>query len=354
MAAMSSSSSSSSSISTTTTTTTTTTTVLFDIDGTLADSFQLGFDATQEVLAREGLPPITHADYHAHTIYPTPERLARHAFQLPTPRGVVEDGAAEALSLGKVASREDFQATAMRLGAAFDELYIGLVSTETACFYDGVGALLERLAATPAASTVPRPPPPLAAAAAATTTTTISASSPRVCLGALTNAAVAYAEAVLSVNGARSLFGSVHGADDVPKPKPHGDGLLVCVRDLFGPEEEGGERQQWKLDQCVYVGDSPSDGAAAKAAGMRSVGVSYGSHPLETVEPAFDQTVHSVEELEEALMKLVTGGASSASSSSSPAFDGLSCGAFKMQQLQGGEQQQRIQAFLASKAEAEG
>ena len=94
----------------------------------------------------------------------------------------------------------------------------------------------------------------------------------------------------------------------------------MCVRDLFGPEEEGGERQQWKLDQCVYVGDSPSDGAAAKAAGMRSVGVSYGSHPLETVEPAFDQTVHSVEELEEALMKLVTGGASSASSSSSPAL----------------------------------
>ena len=188
MAAMSSSSSSSSSISTTTTTTTTTT-VLFDIDGTLADSFQLGFDATQEVLAREGLPPITHADYHAHTIYPTPERLARHAFQLPTPRGVVEDGAAEALSLGKVASREDFQATAVRLGAAFDKLYIGLVSTETACFYDGVGALLERLAATPAASTVPPPPPPpppaaaAAAAAATTTTTTISASS-RGCVSA--------------------------------------------------------------------------------------------------------------------------------------------------------------------------
>ncbi|GMI01734.1 hypothetical protein TrVE_jg7185 [Triparma verrucosa] len=35
-------------------------------------------------------------------------------------------------------------------------------------------------------------------------------------------------------------------------------------------------------------------------------------------------------------------------------FGGMSCGAFKMQQLAGGEQQRRIAAFLAEKAESEG
>ena len=150
--------------------------VLFDIDGTLADSFELGFSATQEVLVKEGLEPITHEDYHAHTIYPTPERLARHAFGLQRPAGTISDGAAEALSLGLVASREEFLDRGARLGGAFDELYIGLVSTDTARFYDGVLPMLQRLRA----KGVP--------------------------LGALTNAAVAYAEAVRFWSG--GLFSS--------------------------------------------------------------------------------------------------------------------------------------------------
>jgi phosphoglycolate phosphatase len=54
----------------------------------------------------------------------------------------------------------------------------------------------------------------------------------------------------------------------VPKPKPHADGLLRVAADLGVPPE-----------RCVYVGDAPSDGAAAVAAGYGGVvGVSYGSH----------------------------------------------------------------------------
>ena len=43
----------------------------------------------------------------------------------------------------------------------------------------------------------------------------------------------------------------------------------------------------------VYVGDSPSDGKAARAAGCKSVGVAWGSHPVENLAPQFDIIVHT-------------------------------------------------------------
>ena len=97
--------------------------VVFDIDGTLADSFRLGFDATNVVLRRNAFPPISEADYHDNCIYVTPERMARHAV------GEHDE------DLGR------------RLGAEFDREYIALVSTETAGFYPGLRPLLERLRA---------------------------------------------------------------------------------------------------------------------------------------------------------------------------------------------------------------
>ena len=48
--------------------------IIFDIDGTLCNSWKLGFSATQTVLGRE----ITEGEYHAGTCWSTPERLARH------------------------------------------------------------------------------------------------------------------------------------------------------------------------------------------------------------------------------------------------------------------------------------
>lgn len=78
----------------------------------------------------------------------------------------------------------------------------------------------------------------------------------------------------------------MHGADDVPKAKPAPDGLILCSEEL-----------EILPVNSIYIGDSPSDGAAAKAAGMRSIGVTWGSHPVERVAPAFDVTVSSVDEL---------------------------------------------------------
>ena len=72
---------------------------------------------------------------------------------------------------------------------------------------------------------------------------------------------MAYVERVLAVHNLQGHFRIMHGADDVPAPKPAPDGLLLCCREL-GQD----------ASQCVYVGDSPSDGLAARAAGMKSIG----------------------------------------------------------------------------------
>lgn len=183
--------------------------VLFDIDGTLADSWKLGFDATQVVLEQNGVPSITEKCYHEHCIYTTPERLARHAGLIPG-----ED--------------DNFEEVGNRLGNEFDNMYVNLVSTETAGFYPGIMDLLNEL---------PND----------------------VKLGALTNACVAYAHAVLESNcdsDVHSRFLAINGADNVPKAKPNPDGLLLCC-----------EQMGVDPNECVYIGDSPSDGKAAHNAG---------------------------------------------------------------------------------------
>jgi len=221
--------------------------VIFDIDGTLADSWKLGYDATVVVLDNNKIPSISAEIYHECTRYATPERLARHA--------------------GLTPGDPEFEERGQALGKEFDDLYVGLVSLETAAFYPGVESLLLNLP-------------------------------PGVALGALTNAAVKYAHAVLECNcpatmssnqrpAIYSRFGSVRGADNVPKPKPSPDGLLQVCKDLgLNPSE------------CVYIGDSPTDGAAAHAAGMPSVGVLWGSHKEESLRSApFTHICETVDEL---------------------------------------------------------
>ena len=229
--------------------------VIFDIDGTLADSWELGFEATQVVLEKNGIGKITAEVYHDHTRYCTPDRLARHAGYMPGDEGYEEVGE--------------------RLGKEFDDLYVGLVSMKTAPFYPGVQELI---------TSVPSD----------------------VAIGALTNAAEKYAHAVLETNCPETQgdsdekngkiviykrFQSIRGADTVPKPKPHPDGLYqVC-------EEMG-----LKPEDCVYVGDSPSDGASAHAAGMPAIGVLWGSHKEEKLKEApFSHICRTVEELQSLL-----------------------------------------------------
>mmetsp|Transcript_4621 Transcript_4621/g.8993 ORF Transcript_4621/g.8993 Transcript_4621/m.8993 type:complete len:319 (-) Transcript_4621:118-1074(-) len=232
------------------------TAVIFDIDGTLADSWRLGYDATVVVLNSNDLGniEINEEIYHSHCVYATPERLARHAGLMP--------------------GDDDFESVGEDLGRQFDEHYVKLVSSETCAFYPGMMNILEKL---------PQD----------------------VKLGALTNACAAYGHEVLKVNcpvrsaldntnglgfSLYSRFGTIHGADTVPAPKPSPEGLLQCAREL-GLEDD--------LSNMIYVGDAVGDGRAARAAGMVSVGVLWGSNSEEKLRSAdtFDYIVGSVDEL---------------------------------------------------------
>ena len=177
--------------------------VIWDVDGTLADSTELGFTSTNAVLTEANLPAITLAQYMVGTRYATPQRLAWHATgDVDHPSGV-------------------------ELGAAFDRHYIALVSLQTAGFFPGVADLVAALAAVPNKSQA-----------------------------VLSNACGEYARAVMAANDVAKHMTLVHGADDAPRVKPAPDGLLAQC-----------EAMGWQPARCVYVGDSPSDGAAARAAG---------------------------------------------------------------------------------------
>ena len=216
--------------------------IIFDIDGTLADSWKLGYEATNVVLQRNNISPISAEIYHSHTRYATPERLARHAGLRPP-----TDTETNMTTVTNTNTNTDsnFYRTGQQLGQQFDDLYVDLVTTETAGYYAGITELLTLLQTTQRRDS------------------NSSSSSSTVKLGALTNACVAYAHAVLQINDATiqnanntesttSLYQSfvtIHGADTVAEPKPSPAGLLQCCHELhLRPHEE-----------CLYIGDSPSD-----------------------------------------------------------------------------------------------
>ena len=271
----------------------TATAVLFDIDGTLADSWRLGYDATAVVLQNNDLQDKVEFNeriYHETCVYATPERLARTAGLLPDVDANFHDVGAD-------------------LGRQFDDHYVRLVSPQTCAFYQGMEDVLRNL---------PRD----------------------VRLGALTNACAAYGHAVLKANcpatqrdgdgdgdssDGQSLFDLygrfdvVHGADSVPAPKPSPEGLWQCAREMgFAEKEEANDEDDEDDDDddddddetdnswtrgMVYVGDAIGDGRAARAAGMVSIGVTWGSNSEQKLRNAqvFDYIVTSVDELRELL-----------------------------------------------------
>lgn len=220
--------------------------ILWDVDGTLSDSFMLGFSSTRQVLERNGKGGITEESYHEGTKYTTPRRLAWHVTGNPDdPIGP-------------------------ELGRQFDELYVDLVSPSTAPLYEGILPLLERL----------------------------QSEDPQLKLGALSNACGAYVRAVVRCNSLEKLFPIVQlGADEVPEAKPSGAGLLHCAK-LLGVDPS----------TSIYVGDSPSDAMAATNAGfLCSVGVTWGSHKEDKVRLAFTHTAYDVRELELILLAKLRG-----------------------------------------------
>lgn len=263
--------------------------VIFDIDGTLADSWNLGYQATRTVLAgfygNEHTPqtyPLTAEEYHFGCRYTTPERLARH--------------------VGLYPEHPSFLLVGNELGRLFDEYYVQLVDKSTAGFYGGIGDLLAKLHRGEMSRST--------GMGRGGGGTKIG-----VKLGALTNACVEYAHAVLKANCPRECssdvslslssfvdvedvsiyhrFSSIHGANSVPRPKPYGDGILQCCEEMGLPPS-----------RVIYVGDAPTDARAAVDARCRAaIGVLWGSNDEECLkqEAGFTTLCRDVEELGRAI-----------------------------------------------------
>jgi len=262
--------------------------IIFDIDGTLADSWNLGYQATLTVLTdyhnknneEQHTPdtyPLTAEEYHYGCRFTTPERLARH--------------------VGLEPGHKSFDSVGEDLGARFDDYYVQLVDKTTAGFYPSICEMLLKLHSGDLAATT-------------ADADDDSSSNSGLQLGALTNACVEYAHAVLKANcpeyssdvpdsvkdtAIYQRFSSIHGANSVPRPKPFGDGIRLCCEEMnLSPSE------------VIYVGDAPTDARAAVDAQCRAaIGVLWGSNDEECLksEEGFDVLCATVDELESAIAK---------------------------------------------------
>ena len=218
--------------------------VMFDVDGTLCNSCELAFENTNLIFQKEGLPTIDKKTYHYATRFSTPRRFAWHV----------------------TGNADDDSGIGERLAKEFDDTYVKLVSKRTAGLFPG---LFEEIRA-------------------------LQADFQNLTLGALTNGAGAFCRAVLKTNELDDIFAFGLGADDVPASKPSPLGLLKCAGLInLAPSS------------CIYVGDSPTDGMAATAAGMMSVGVTWGSYPREALEGNFTCLVDTPAEMRRVLSRML-------------------------------------------------
>jgi pyrophosphatase PpaX len=86
------------------------------------------------------------------------------------------------------------------------------------------------------------------------------------------------------------LFDVVVGGDETERQKPDPQPLVLALARLGA-----------RADEAAYVGDSPYDMTAARAAGLYAVGVSWGGIHEATALTDADIVVHSAEELLAAL-----------------------------------------------------
>lgn len=106
-------------------------------------------------------------------------------------------------------------------------------------------------------------------------------------LAVVTGKTQAGADGTVEAAGLRPLFDFVGGYDAAPRPKPHADlALLALERLAIAPGE------------AVLVGDALLDLGMARAAGVRSIAVTWGAQPEETLRAERpDWVARSVPEL---------------------------------------------------------
>lgn len=106
-------------------------------------------------------------------------------------------------------------------------------------------------------------------------------------LGAVTNKIARFTEPLLTELDARDYFALIVSGDTLPKQKP--DPL---------PLQYAAEQFELAPQDCLMVGDSSNDVAAARAAGFQIVCVSYGYNHGEDIRTAYpDAVIDSFTEL---------------------------------------------------------
>ncbi|MFM2090451.1 MAG: hypothetical protein RLZZ127_940 [Planctomycetota bacterium] len=100
-------------------------------------------------------------------------------------------------------------------------------------------------------------------------------------LGVVSNNESRFVHVAMAATGLDRRIALRLGEADIPAPKPDPRGLLVAAQRLGIPPAA-----------CCYVGDSPVDLAAARGAGMRAIGVTWGTHRRDELEPlGFDHLI---------------------------------------------------------------
>ncbi len=178
--------------------------VLWDLDGTLADTVADIADTANDMLTAAGFAPLPRAQV----------------------RGFIGDGARSLVDrVVRAAGGEPTAAHVARFMAAYRAR-----PCRTATLYPGIAALLAEVGA------------------------------PQ---GVVTNKPEAVSRGLLGALGILETFGVLVGGDTLPHRKPHPGPVRAALAAL---ECEGG----------VLVGDGPADVGAARAAGIRSIGVTWG------------------------------------------------------------------------------
>lgn len=106
-------------------------------------------------------------------------------------------------------------------------------------------------------------------------------------LGLVTSKSRFTTQMAFDLTGIESYFDQVICADESPRNKPSPDPILLCL-----------ERLGVRARDAAYVGDSPADMQAAKAAGVDAIGVTWGVFPEDAlVAEKPDRLVHTIAEL---------------------------------------------------------
>jgi phosphoglycolate phosphatase len=105
--------------------------------------------------------------------------------------------------------------------------------------------------------------------------------------GVVSNNEGAVVRIIMRHLGLARHFAALFGEEDVAAPKPDPRGILKAAEALGVG-----------CGDCVFVGDSENDCDAARAAGVRAIGVTWGIHPRARMERlGFDALIDRPEEL---------------------------------------------------------